>query len=41
MYDHNINTCIPYLFICIYLFAYTFRNISVLSAKNILTMNNL
>ena len=32
---------IPYLFIFIYLFAYTFTNISVLLAKNILTMNNL
>ena len=33
MYDHNINAYIPYLFICIYLFAYTFTNTSVISAK--------
>ena len=38
MYDHNINAYIPYLFICIYLFAYTFTNTSVISAKK---TNNL
>ena len=33
MYDHNTNTNIPYLFICIGLFAYTFTNTRALLAK--------